>query len=425
MTAPVRAAAPVATPPWYARPTVMVPLLLGIAIASALLTPERANTFLGDARLTTRETTPLAASLAADLPRRLGWRVGENTRAEVPSRTEMVHVLLAPSEPLRATEVHALLERVRAGAGLYVIASSADELMTDSLHVASGPAGMLADFGAAGLPCPAKATQLPPWLLRSARFSTVRWTAPPPGALDTLLRTVSPDSATRRRDSTVADDGPVLLGFGYGRGRVVIGMDADLVRNDAMRQCAHGLSVAWVRALEYLRDRDAGIRRTWLLFDEYHQGHGVQPGTVRAVVVFFSDTSEGHVLAQLAIAGLLFLVMRMPRLVPPAPEGAIERRSPIEHVDALARAYVQVGATKTATQRLVRGLRRRLDRGPIRGVISLSDDAFLERTAARVPGLGAPVRTLRKALANGHAARDFAAVGDALATIEHSLRKDS
>ena len=49
----------------------MVPLLLGIAILTALLTPERANRNLGDARLTTRESTPMAASLAAELPKAL------------------------------------------------------------------------------------------------------------------------------------------------------------------------------------------------------------------------------------------------------------------------------------------------------------------------------------------------------------------
>ena len=414
MTAPIPSA-PVAVPRWYGRPRTLLPVLLGVLVFTALLTPEPANRNLGDRRLTTHENTPAAASLAADLPRALGWRVDENTSVVVPPRPDMVHLVLAPSEPMRAAEVHALLERVRGGAGLYTILDNESGVLADSLNLGKGNAGALDSIADLGGHCPVRRTDRLPWLVRKARYRSLRWKAPPPGSVDTLLRIASWDTA----------HGPLIIGFAYGRGRIVAGADADLLRNDELRQCTTALGVPYIRALEYLRDSGAVTPRRWLVFDEYHQGFGPQPGTVRAVVTFFEETASGHVVAQFALAGLLLLFHKAPRLVPPAPDAPEERRSPVEHVDALARAYVQVGATRTATQRLMRGLRRRLDRGTARAATSLSDDGFLDRAEARRPRLAAPVRLVRQALAKGHAARDFSAVGDALATIEHTLRQDS
>jgi hypothetical protein len=393
----------------------MVPLLLGLAVLAALLTPEKANRDMGDRRLSTRETTPASGSLMAELPRALGWRVDENVSATVPPRPDMVHLVLAPSEPLRAPEVHALLERVRAGAGLFVVIKEDRDLLADSLHLGFGGTGPLPSLKAAAVSCTGSSVERLPWLATLARYQALTWDAPPPGPVDTLLRFANSDT-TRNA---------VLMGFAYGRGRVVAGADPDLFRNDELRQCEQGYAPLYVSLLEYLRDSSATTPRRWLMFDEYHQGFGPQPGTVRAVVTFFSETTPGHVLAQLAVAALLLLLVRAPRLVPPPADATDERRSPIEHVDALARAYVQVGASKTATQRLVRGLRRRLERGTVRGVMSLSDEAFLERVATRTPALTAAVGTVRHALAHSTPPRDFSAVGDALARIEQTLRQES
>ena len=415
MTVPATGVPSAPEGPWYGRPRLMVPLLGGLAVLAALLTPEKANRDMGDRRLTTRETTPASGSLMAELPRALGWRVDENVSAVVPPRPEMVHLVLAPTEPLRAPEVHALLERVRAGAGLFVIINEERDLLADSLHLGAGESGPIAAQKAEGVRCPAKAVDRLPWLANAARYRALTWEAPAPGPVDTLLR-FAPQDTTHSA---------VLVGFAYGGGRIVAGADADLFRNDELRQCDQGYAPLYVSLLEYLRDSTAAVPRRWLMFDEYHQGFGPQPGTVRAVVTFFSDTAPGHVLAQLAVAALLFLLMRAPRIVPPASDARDERRSPIEHVDALARAYVQVGASKTATQRLVRGLRRRLERGTVRGVMSLPDEAFLDRVATRTPALGPSVDTVRRALAHTTPARDFSSVGEALAHIEQTLRQES
>ena len=411
MTAPAQR--PTSEGAWYGRPRIMVPVLGGLAVLAALFTPERANRSMGDGRLTTHETTPGAASLAAELPRALGWKVDENVTAVLPARADVVHLVLAPSEALRASEVHALLERVRNGAGLFVIIKGARDLLADSLHLSPSKAGDLPALHEASLPCPPTPVELP-WL-RTRSFNAIHWTAPAPGPTDTLVRLAAADTVRSA----------VIIGFPYGRGRVVAGADADLLRNDIMRQCDLGMGAFYVTLLEYLRDSSTITLRNRLLFDEYHQGLGAQPGTVRAVVTFFSETSAGHVLAQLGVAALLVLLMRAPRLVPPPPDATDERRSPIEHVDALARAYVQVGASKTATQRLVRGLRRRVDRGSMRSTVSLSDEAYLDRIATRAPALARPVRVVQTALQRATPANEFSAVGDALATIEQTLRQDS
>jgi hypothetical protein len=116
----------------------------------------------------------------------------------------------------------------------------------------------------------------------------------------------------------------------------------------------------------------------------------------------------------------------MPRIIAPRDAPRIERRSPLEHIDALARAYAQVGATRTATQRLVRGLRRRLAGGTSGTVgerASLTDDQFLQRARDAAPTIGESVALVQRALAAPLSPRDFAAVGVALGTIETALKR--
>lgn len=409
MTAP---AVPGREGPWYGRPRVMVPLILGVLLALALLTPDKANTDMGSDVLTTRETTPLAAGLARELPAALGWRVGENTSSGVPAGTDVIHAVLAPDTPMRGKEVHELLERVRAGAGLLVVINRESGLLADSLRLQVGQPGTLVPLDDLAAHCAPATVPALPWLRQQPRYAAVRFRGPPPVAVDTLL---AAETDQGRR--------PLYAGFALGAGRVVAAADADLLRTDQLRQCDPGLGPPYVRVLEYLRDSTAGPRRTRLLFDEYHQGHGAQPGTIRAVATYLGETASGHVVAQLALAGLLLVLARMPRLVPPPPDVTDERRSPIEHVDALARAYLQVGATRTAAQRLVRGLRRRTERAGARGATSLDDAAWLARVATRHPPLAPRVALVGAALERGHPARTFTEVGEAIAAIETTLRE--
>ena len=142
-----------------------------------------------------------------------------------------------------------------------------------------------------------------------------------------------------------------------------------------------------------------------------------------AVAAYLVGAASGRLLLQMLAAGLVLLLAVAPRLIPPHDPERIERRSPLEHVDALGRAYAQVGATRSATARLVRGVRRRLAGGAIRPGVDASDDAFLDRAQRDAPQLAGDIALIRKALHSPLARREFASVGAALEQLELSLTR--
>jgi hypothetical protein len=179
-----------------------------------------------------------------------------------------------------------------------------------------------------------------------------------------------------------------------------------------------------VRMLEYLdvrRDGTDAHRR--ILFDEYHQGYGEQRGSMAAVAAYLVGVGSGRLLFQLLAAGLVLLLAAAPRLIPPFDPEFIERRSPLEHVDALGRAYAQVGATRSATARLLRGVRRRLAGGAIRAGVDATDDAFLDRAQREAPRIAGEIDLIRRALRSSISRRDFASIGAALERLELSLTR--
>jgi hypothetical protein len=212
------------------------------------------------------------------------------------------------------------------------------------------------------------------------------------------------------------------VGFPLGRGRVVVLSDPDLLRNDVIRVCNWGADVAVVRMLEYLRT--GPVPRRLMIFDEYHQGFGAHPGTMRAIALYLSRTPSGHALGQVLLAGLVLLLALGPRALPPRDTERVERRSPLEHVSALASAYEQVGATRTAANRLLRGVRRRLERatqnyGTHRA--EQTDDAFLAAALRGDPSLEEDVALIRRSLSATLSQHDFEALGGALRRLETSL----
>jgi hypothetical protein len=221
------------------------------------------------------------------------------------------------------------------------------------------------------------------------------------------------------RDSGVAL--PAAVGFSLGRGRVVVVSDPDQLRNDVLRVCKWSLDVVAVRMLEYLSS-GALPRRDRIVFDEYHQGYGAHPGTLHAIVLFLSRTPSGHVLLQCLLAGLVLLLALGPRAVPPRDPERVERRSPLEHVSALARAYMRVGATRTATSRLLHGVRRRIDPMRATRLSSATDAAFLDEAVRLAPELAEDVGLIRRALEATVTPSELASVGRALSHLEHSLQ---
>lgn len=414
-------------------PRLALPIISAAVIVVALLTPEQTGGRTGDARLTSRSTESQGAAAFYELARRLGWRPSERLADSIPlGDTTAVHLILDPAIPPSAMETHEVLDRVRRGAGLVfvpgggpladslglgdrvrptvtvigasqiLVGKSGELVVTDTSSCANRDEGFLS----AGLPF---------WPDRQTSILALRVKgAQPPGS-----RTLA---TVRLVDGSTTTDAPAALGFPLGRGRVAVVADPDLFRNDVVRVCRWGADVAVVRILEYVSDdAPGGGRRQRVVFDEYHQGYGDQPGTIRGIVSYLGHTPSGHLVLQLAGAGLVLLLAMGPRLLPPRAVERIERRSPLEHVDALARAYRAVGATRTATVRLVHGVRRRVEHALGSRSGATSDDAFLAWAQHRAPARAADVELVRQSLARPVSRRDLELVGQALRRLETSL----
>lgn len=415
------------------RPRTLLGIALVVLVVVALLTPEPVSQGrTGDARLSTHLTGSQGARLFLELADRLGWRVARRATPEPPADAGagVIHAVLAPTQPLSAIETHRLLRQVREGAALLYVLPQSRSILADSLHIRRSEGGELElpdDLLDATAECPeGRGGAVPLWPDWKVRLYTLRFTRPAPEPLQLFAE-------SRIRGARL----PSVVGFPLGRGRVVVASDPDLLRNDVLRVCEFGADLIAVRLLEYLSARsDSGAlagagaaasgspssstaRRTLVLFDEYHQGYGAHPGTMRGILLYLTRVPSGHLLLQLLFAAVVWLLAVGPRMLEPVDARHVERRSPLEHVSALASAYSQVGATRTVASRLLQGVRRRVPHA-VRSA-TLSDHAFLDWVQQVAPARGADVALVRRALEGSHPRNQLPALGDALRRVESSL----
>lgn len=417
MTSPPRTTAP--RERWFLRPRVALPGLLAIFILLAILTPETSDDGrLGETRLTTYSTGSMGASVLYELGRRFGWRVDRrlHTVGEVPPATT-IDAVLSPVLPPTPHEAHLILEHVRRGGALLYVLSGRTPI-ADSLHAFLAGSGMLdvAMMESVTTTCP-----------EGNNGAALLWTTPQPLLSGLRLRGGVPLGGQvfvrRLRSSsitadTVRADRVVAVGYPMGAGRVVVVSDPDILRNDVLRVCRWGLDVAAVRMLEYLRDGGPAPRTT-ITFDEYHQDYGLHPGSIRGILMYLGQTHSGRLLAQLLVAALVLLVAAGVRTVPPRPDRTAERRSPLEHVDALSLAYQQAAATRLAAQRLLRGVRRRVPASA--RAAGRADGEFLDAVQARHPALRDDVAIVRRAIEQPVSRRELEHAGGAMHRIETTL----
>jgi hypothetical protein len=413
--------APSVSVPWYTRPGVVIALLAALVTITALVARTPVTGRSGDPRLSTSSSDPLGAKLYYELADRSGWNVARDGRGTVPTATTTIYSVLDPVVPVTPEEAGAMLAHVRRGGALLLVLGEGTTPLNDSLHLTVDREGddVAQNIGAVR-PC-AGATR--PRFTRDALwFGKARMLALQGKGLTTsgLERFVLLESRPN-----IVTDGPrsTMVGMPYGAGRLVVAADPDVFRNDALRDCRYGLDVASMRALEFLTAGGTAPRRT-IVFDEFHQGR-TRFGMSGAIERFLGDTPPGRVVLQLALAGLLLLFAAAPRVLPPRDLVRIERRSPLEHVDALARAYVQVGATRTSTQHLVRGLRRRMEHAAARGKRGGLDEdhLYLSRLADVKPALAGDIAIVRHALTNPVDLGEFRRVGQAIQRIEAALTR--
>jgi hypothetical protein len=404
--------------PFLLRPRGIFALLALLVLVAVLFTPEP-DIGSGSMRLTTFGADAYAARGVHDVMARLGWQV-ERRRAPLraPLDTAAVYAILDPPIPVSATEVSALLAAVRSGASALVVPTSGSAL-ADSLGVRQSGA-ILSQLPVVEHEGHGSEDDAAPAITRAARKLETfdRYLRPVPRSEeDTTPEFPTGAQAlvsvrTRARRSTPEEVHPAMMALRVGRGRVLAISDASFLRNGAVRE--GDAAVLAVRMFEWLDP----TRSAPVVFDEYHQGFGQEDSMPIVIRDALLHTAAGRAFLQVAAAGLLLLLVYGVRPIAPTARRTIERRSPLEHVGALSRAYEQIGATRLATRRLVRGLRRRR---PMGVASSLDDDAYLALLRARKPQLEADVELVRSALHTPLPAVEWVRVGRAIHNIERTI----
>jgi len=133
--------------------------------------------------------------------------------------------------------------------------------------------------------------------------------------------------------------------------QVILTADADLFTNRALRRDDE----AGPFVLALVRDQYDRV-----VFEEYHHGFGAAGSLAGAVLAWSKNSAWGWAVWQAAVVGLLVLFFGAIRFGLPKPAISRTRRSPLEHVRALATALASARGHDVAIAAIVRGLRRRL-----------------------------------------------------------------
>jgi uncharacterized protein DUF4350 len=329
-------------------------LLFVLGVITVALGSRRAQPEANESPRSTYLTGPGGASAFAEAASRLGVEVRRFRRPvaaltgpDSSWRGSLV-ALLGPTEPLTAVEARHLL-------GLPA------DLLLAGAH--SGPAIRCLGYQVsprkwtdpAATRAPMKAEQLPSprvWavLTRHAARTIVdsadsegrkvSCEIPEPVRVDTLLETV--------RDRLVA----VRLWYPGDRA-VTLVADDRLFRNRTLRNTASGAFVLGLVTPRYRR----------MVVDEYHHGYRDARSLGAAALDWSTRSAWGWVVWQLVAVGLVALLASGVRFGPIRAAIERRRRSPMEHVRALATALAAARGHDVAVRLMIQGLRRRLSRG--------------------------------------------------------------
>lgn len=339
--------------------------LVGVTLAVALLLVPASSWIALDERRSSLRTTP--DGLAA-------WSVsleelGVPTAARYTSFTsaplrERALVLMEPMLPPTPEEVHRVMEWLRSG-GILVHSPSLESGIMDSVGVRlrvwnedeESEGETEAGGGQAGAGAGAADAERTP--IRPGSFADHRWTSGLQDERDATVWVLAPEGdAVAGWTPLTRFPGPrgirsSLAWTPVGEGGVLMLSEAEDVANDFLDSSP--VALAATRAvLDLLPPGDT------LVFSEYHQGMDDRRGLVRESLAMARSSGAGRVLLHLVIVGVLALVLVQRGLGAPIPVEREERRSPREHVDALAEILRSAEARKSVADRLVRGAARRM-----------------------------------------------------------------
>ncbi len=221
-----------------------------------------------------------------------------------------------------------------------------------------------------------------------------------PTAQDTLLR--------------LTDGRPAVLRLDYrGGGSVTLVADPGYFRNRLWRA---GDVPYFVTPLI------VPARRGRVVWDEYHQGFGRGRSMTGVVMGWLVGTPGGWVILQLAGVLVVGLAVAAVRFGPARRSVTTRRRSPLEHLEALAAGLEGAAGADTAVALTVAGLRRRLGRtGLLRPDEQQSWLAALELALPTVRGRDA-VRRLQRILTQPGGAERALAAAQAVEDVWEQLR---
>jgi hypothetical protein len=367
------------------RDTILLVALLAIILALSAVAGSGEESSGFNLSPSTHLATPFGARALHDVLKELKVPAGRRTQplADGDSIVGPL-VILAPLEEVSPAEIVALKAWLKGG-GTLLYAAGREDPVADSLGLETVSLSRDSLNAVQEYTWPGRAATARPGALTEGV-----------GMVEGFRRAFDPASPALRAGggaTLLASDGrPVAVSFPVGKGKVVAWSDARPLVNERLKTSRAAVLFARLAAAE-----TAGGRTLW--FDEYHHGYHGDGSVTKGLRRFFTRAGLGRALIQLGVAaaGLLLLFGR--RFGAPLPPVPARRRSPLEHVDALAGAYRQAGAKKTVRRLLLAGLARRLGRRPPR---EGAEGELLDRLAAHATA-GEAAKALRGEWKKGQA----------------------
>jgi hypothetical protein len=387
-------------------------LLLGLGLLAVAAGSRRDRSADREVGRSTYLTGPAGGSAFAEAAARLGVKVERYRRPTAtlapPDSVPTVVAVLGPREPLTPADARHLLvlpvDLLLAGPG----AESAIRCLgfrvlpqsrRDSIRTRSPE-------DAEHLPAPRVVSVLRANSARNVVDSgsgydgrRVQCEVPRASRVDTLLETL------RGR--------PVVVRLSYPEGRTVtLVADDGLFRNRTLRRTLAGGFVLGLVAGRYDR----------MVIDEYHQGYTATGSLGAAALAWSTRSPWGWMVWQIVAVGLVALVASGVRFGPVRSVIERRRRSPMEHVRALATTLAASRGHDVAVRLMVQGLRRRLSRGGRAAGADL--DAWLESLAPSVRSARGreALETLTGTLRTQPDAASVLAAGNAVETLWEELK---
>jgi hypothetical protein len=385
-------------------------VVLVLAVGAGVIGARRGRVSDADGRRSTFLVGPSGARGYRDALERLGVRVESFRRPTAAFDTVAapgtVVAVLGPSRPLSPREGAAvaalrtdlLLAGGGAGPAFRCLGYEVRPLRRDSVTVVPPPGSEARPFPLARAVLVRRRSAVVIDSTDADDGGAVRCTAPAARAVDTLLRTVAGQPVALR--AALEDSRTVTLVA-----------DDGLFSNRALRETAAGPFALGLVTPRYRR----------AVVDEYHHGFDASRSLSGATWEWTLRTPWGWAVLQLGAVGVLALLAAGVRFGPIRQGIVRRRRSPLEHVRALATALAAARGHEVAVGLIVQGLRRRLSRAGRTGRSGLS--AWLDDLdgAVRTQRGREAVTTLRQVTAGAASSEDVLRAAHAVETLWEEL----